>query len=388
MYPQGYIYRDWVVNALNDDMPYDDFLRLQIAGDQMELEQPYRHRAALGLFALGPVYYQDNGEQAKALADEWDDRIDTLMRGTQALTVSCARCHDHKYDPISMADYYGLAGIFASSEYRELPAVADEVIAAKRNADQAVQDQQLEINTLLAHHAPAARLKLIDQIPQYMLAAGKFVQSDSGGKKDKKQIEKVADDAKLNRELLQRWVAWLGEDAKSGPGAIDRTYLHPWREFLKTQQNATDRDEAKETAELTAIAQKLEADAASILHHRDELLRQFGDNFAFVSANDRATVEPGTIPLGNLFDDKKGALLTSAVVSDPFCSKASVGSLGVTRVAHGWGSDTQIADGIQFDFKSIGSDSRQHAEITNDGWSAQGGIRTQGKKCASSICRT
>ena len=90
MYPQGYIYRDWVVNALNDDMPYDDFLRLQIAGDQMELEQPYRHRAALGLFALGPVYYQDNGEQAKALADEWDDRIDTLMRGTQALTVSAS----------------------------------------------------------------------------------------------------------------------------------------------------------------------------------------------------------------------------------------------------------------------------------------------------------
>jgi hypothetical protein len=389
MYPQGYIYRDWVVNALNDDMPYDDFLRLQIAGDQMELDQPYRHRAALGLFALGPVYYQDNGEQAKALADEWDDRIDTLMRGTQALTVSCARCHDHKYDPISMADYYGLAGIFASSEYRELPAVSDEVVEAKRKADQAVQDQQLEINTLLAHNAPAARLKLIDQIPQYMLAAWQVVQSDSGGKKkEKKQIEKVADDAKLNRELLQRWVAWLSDDAKTGAGPIDRTHLNAWREFLKTQQNATDRDEAKESAELTAVAQKLQADAASILHQRDALLRQFGDNFAFVSANDRATVEPGTIPLGNLFDDKKGALLTSAIVSDPFRSKASVGSLGVTRVAHGWGNDTQIADGIQFDFKSIGSDSRQHGEITNDGWSAEGGIRTQGKKCASSIGRS
>ncbi len=387
MYPQGYIYRDWVVNALNDDMPYDDFLRLQIAGDQMDLEQPYRHRAALGLFALGPVYYQDNGEQAKALADEWDDRIDTLMRGTQALTVSCARCHDHKYDPISMADYYGLAGIFASSEYREVPAVADEVVEAKQQADQAVQDQQLKINTLLTHNAPLARLKLIEQIPQYMLAAGKVVQSDTGDKKEKKQIEKAADDAKLNRELLQRWVAYLSDDAKSGAAGANRTYLNAWREFQRTQQNASDRDEAKETAQLTAIAQKLKADAASILHQREELLRQFGDNFAFISAHDRATLEPGIIPLGNLFDDKKGALLTSAIVSDPFRSKASVGSLGVTRVVHGWGYDTQIADGIQFDFKSIGSDSLQHGEITNDGWSAEGGISTQGKKCESSIGR-
>ena len=74
--------------------------------------------------------------------------------------------------------------------------------------------------------------------------------------------------------------------------------------------------------------------------------------------------------------------------SDPFRSKASSDSLGVARVAQGWGTDTQIADGIQFDFKSIGSDSRQHGEITNDGWSAEGGIRTQGAKCASSIGRT
>ena len=272
MYPQGYAYRDWVVNALNDDMPYDEFLRLQIAGDQTKLEHSYRHRAALGLFALGPVYYQDNGEQAKALADEWDDRIDTLMRGTQALTVSCARCHDHKYDPISMADYYGLAGIFASSEYREVPAVADEVVEAKRTADQAVQDQQLKINTLLAHNAPAARMKLIDQIPQYMLAAWKVAQSQTSGKKENKQIEEVADDAKLNRELLQRWVVWLSGDAKSGPASTRRTYLDAWREFQNTQQNVTDSDKAKETAELTAIAQKLQADAGAILHQREELV--------------------------------------------------------------------------------------------------------------------
>ncbi|MBC7967063.1 MAG: DUF1553 domain-containing protein [Fuerstia sp.] len=387
-YPQGYLYRDWVVQALNDDMPYDDFLRLQIAGDQLDLEQPFRHRAALGLFALGPVYYQDNGEQDKALADEWDDRIDTLMRGTQALTVSCARCHDHKYDPISMADYYSLAGIFASSEYRELPAVPDEVVEAKKQADQAVQGQQLEIQTLLAQHAPAARLKLLDQIPNYMLAASTVLQLDSEARQEKKRIKEIADDAKLNPDLLQRWIAWLSESAEIGALGVDRSYLSEWREFRRREASVANRNDADRVAELTRIAEKLQADAASILGQREALLRQFGDNYAFVSADDRATVEPGIIPLGNLFDDRQGARLASAVSSDPFCSKASVESLGVDRVVQGWGHDTQIASGIQFDFKSIGSDSRMHGQVTNDGWSDEGGIRTQGSRCASTIGRT
>lgn len=384
MYPQGYIYRDWVVQALNDDMPYDQFLKLQIAGDQMNVSEPYRHRAALGLFALGPVYYQDNGEQDKALADEWDDRIDVLMRGTQALTVSCARCHDHKFDPISMADYYGLAGIFASSEYREVPAVPDEVVEARKRADQALQDQQLALNTMLAKLAPAARLKLTSTIPKYMLAAAKLVEADPKRKKDKKQIEKAADEEKLNRELLERWVAWLSEQPDSGAVKSDRPYLNAWREFRSTHPAV----EADGAEDLTQIAQQLQSQAEAVLSEREALLRQFGDNFAFVSAKDRATVEPGTIPLGNLFDDQKAALLSSALSTDPFRSAAKANSLGVDRIAHGWGGSTQIGAGINFDFTSIGSDSRQHGQITNDGWSSEGGIRTEGAKCGAGIGRT
>ena len=388
MYPQGFIYRDWVVQALNEDMPYDQFLRLQIAGDQVGVSEPYRHRAAAGLFALGPVYYQDNGEQDKALADEWDDRIDTLMRGTQALTVSCARCHDHKYDPISMADYYGLAGIFASSEYRELPAVSDEVVGARQKADKAVQEEQLAINMLLAKHAPAARLKLTSMIPRYMLAASKVLKADSAKKREKKLIEKTADDDKLNRELLQRWVAWLAEDAGSGAVGTDRPYLNAWRAFQDAQKSNASQSESERIAQLTQIAQQIQSDAESLISQRDKLTQWFGDNFAFVSAQDRATVEPGTIPLGNLFDDQKGALLSSAVSSDPFRATVTANSLGVHRIAQGWGGSTEIADGIQFDFMSIGSNALKHGQITNDGWSSDGGIRTQGSKCASSIGRT
>ena len=201
------------------------------------MPEAHRHRAALGLFALGPVYYQDNGEQEKAQADEWDDRIDTLMRGTQAITVSCARCHDHKFDPISTADYYGLAGIFASSEYRELPAVPAETVAAREQADRSVQAKQLEIDTLLTTEAPAARLKLISSIPAYMQAAWTAFQSKDSDRK--KVTEQIAADNKLNHDLLQRWIAWLSDAAGSGANGNARSYLTEWHTFRKSHGEAS-----------------------------------------------------------------------------------------------------------------------------------------------------
>ncbi len=117
-YSDGFRYRDWVVRALNADQPYDSFLQEQIAGDL--LDGPIfvpgdraERLAALGLFSLGPVYY------GRATADEIDDRVDTLTRGLLGLTVACARCHDHKFDPVGTADYYALAGVFSSTQYKE-----------------------------------------------------------------------------------------------------------------------------------------------------------------------------------------------------------------------------------------------------------------------------
>lgn len=117
-YPQGFRYRDWLVKAFNEDMPFDRFVQEQLAADMLPRTtdaERVENLAALGFFALGPVYYGD----AKKL-DQFDDRIDTLTRGLLGLTVACARCHDHKFDPISTKDYYSLAGIIASTEYVEL----------------------------------------------------------------------------------------------------------------------------------------------------------------------------------------------------------------------------------------------------------------------------
>ncbi len=143
MYPNGFRYRDWVVAAFNNDLPYDQFIVEQIAGDLLpstDETERVKRLPALGYFALGPVYYADAGCADKAAADEFDDRIDTLTRGFLALTVSCARCHDHKFDPISTQDYYALAGIFASSQYREAPLAADDIVRQYDDRAKALKD--------------------------------------------------------------------------------------------------------------------------------------------------------------------------------------------------------------------------------------------------------
>jgi hypothetical protein len=105
-----------VVQAFNSDMPYDRFVKEQIAADLLALPNRTANLPALGFFSLGPVYYGD----PKKL-DQYDDRIDTFSRGFLGLTMACSRCHDHKFDPISQSDYYALAGVFASTDYIEIP---------------------------------------------------------------------------------------------------------------------------------------------------------------------------------------------------------------------------------------------------------------------------
>ncbi|MAI73587.1 MAG: hypothetical protein CMM01_22175 [Rhodopirellula sp.] len=117
-YPNAYHYRDWVINAIANDLPYDQFIRLQLAADLIIPEDKQEH-VALGFLGLGPKYYRRNAPEV--MADEWEDRVDTVSRGLLGLTVACARCHDHKYDPIPTSDYYALAGVFASTEMFNRP---------------------------------------------------------------------------------------------------------------------------------------------------------------------------------------------------------------------------------------------------------------------------
>jgi Protein of unknown function (DUF1553)/Protein of unknown function (DUF1549)/Planctomycete cytochrome C len=121
-YPNAYLYRDWVIAALNSDLPYDRFVQLQLAADMFEGDDS-PNIAALGLIGLGPKYYSRRSLQV--MSDEWEDRVDVVSRGLLGLTVACARCHDHKFDPIGTEDYYALAGIFASTTMFNRPLAAD-----------------------------------------------------------------------------------------------------------------------------------------------------------------------------------------------------------------------------------------------------------------------
>ncbi|MFM9067172.1 MAG: DUF1549 and DUF1553 domain-containing protein, partial [Planctomycetota bacterium] len=156
-YPSGYQYRDWVVRSFNEDRPYNQFVFDQVAGDLLapnnapnstpaNPDSALARLPALGYFALGPVYYADAGCAPKALADEIDDRVDTLTRGFLGLTASCARCHDHKFDPITMRDYYGLAGVFASSKYQELPLVPAAEVQRFNDATARMKEQEKKLD--------------------------------------------------------------------------------------------------------------------------------------------------------------------------------------------------------------------------------------------------
>ena len=108
-YPYSYTYRDYVISAFNADKPYDRFVTEQLAADQLGLAENDPALAALGFLTVGPRFL--NNQQ-----DIIDDRIDVVTRGLMGMTLGCARCHDHKYDPVSMKDYYALYGVFESSE--------------------------------------------------------------------------------------------------------------------------------------------------------------------------------------------------------------------------------------------------------------------------------
>ena len=118
-YPFAYTYRDYVIAAFNSDLGYDQFVQQQLAADQIAGGNDRRALAAMGFLTVGRRFLLDQNEII-------DDRIDVVSRGFLGLTVTCARCHDHKFDPIPTEDYYSLYGVFASTvEPAELPLLAD-----------------------------------------------------------------------------------------------------------------------------------------------------------------------------------------------------------------------------------------------------------------------
>ena len=153
-------YRDWVVDALNADMPYDRFLLLQMAADQVP-DRTDEDLAAMGFLTLGRRFLG-------VKRDIIDDRIDVVCRGTMALTVACARCHDHKYDPIPTADYYSLYGVFASCREKVVPLSVSNVPDEAFDAELKKRTDALE--TLRQERRASTSARVRSRIGDYLQA--------------------------------------------------------------------------------------------------------------------------------------------------------------------------------------------------------------------------
>ncbi len=242
--PVAWRYRDWVVGAINKDRPYDDFLVEQLAGDLLVNDQCSEKRirellVATGMLVIGPKMLAEQ-DKAKMRIDIVDEQIDTITRTALGLTVACARCHDHKFDPISNKDYYAVAGIFAStktmanedfvSQWLERPLPSQAIDAARIAYQPQIDAKRAERDTLVA----AARQQVIDADPSSVPTA---------------EIEQhFSEDAKLRIAKANEELAELekGMPAHEMAMAVDEAKptdlpIHIRGNHLRTADSATSR---------------------------------------------------------------------------------------------------------------------------------------------------
>jgi hypothetical protein len=219
-YPNAFRYRDWVIQAFNDDLPYDQFVKAQLAADHLPEDEREEHLAGLGFLALSP---------------RGDDRVDVVTRTFLGFTVGCAQCHDHKYDPIPTKDFYSLQGVFASSAYHEYPLAPEEQVEAYKKAEKAIADEKEAITKFVKKQAEQLVDVLFVQTNEYMVAAWHVMQA--GGP----AVEAKAKDAGLDVEILERWVAYLESEK-------EHQFLDEWDAMV---QRGGALHEAEELAQAT-----------------------------------------------------------------------------------------------------------------------------------------
>jgi hypothetical protein len=220
-WPHAYRYRDWVVRAFNDDIPYNQFLRLQLAGDLLpEGEGGDREGklVALGFQGLGAEYHKGS-VPAQVRADELDDRIDTLTRGLLGLTVACARCHDHKYDPIPTRDYYSLAAAYNGAAWTVLTVSPPSEVARYRAWEKEGKEIQARIGQWTGQQRDALLRSQMQATGRYLLAAWQVRVLRQAGVAVREAD--LARREKLHALFLARSVAWLGVmKRKTVPGIV------------------------------------------------------------------------------------------------------------------------------------------------------------------------
>ncbi len=205
-YPYAFTYRDYVIDAFNSDKPFDQFIIEQLAADQLELTGEQRSAlAAMGFLTVGRRFMNQQH-------DIIDDRIDVVTRGFLGMSVSCARCHDHKYDPIPTADYYSLYGVFASSEEpAELPLLGEPQASPEYEAFlQAKAEKQKEVDQWLEERRLATENELRSRVADYLVYLAKTLPQYRKGK-----LQPQGKRGALRRPAVRRWQQYLANPADS-----------------------------------------------------------------------------------------------------------------------------------------------------------------------------
>jgi Protein of unknown function (DUF1553)/Protein of unknown function (DUF1549)/Planctomycete cytochrome C len=272
-YANAFRYRDYVVKSFNADKPYDMFLKEQLAGDLLPpsgSEGVDRDRLiATGFLVIGPKMLAED-DPVKMEMDIIDEQVDTVGRVFMGLTIGCARCHDHKFDPIPTADYYGLAGIFKSTR-----SMKNHSVVAMWNEHS--MSSKAELAALEAHRSEVARRKaeiksrvdrasaslLIEnrsRLADYLVAGWKWDRSrrlrkslgtDANSKSDRQALAELAAEGALNPRLIERWADVLTR-AKGDSGSIFQGWDDQTRDAEEKARRTQEAFEAAAKADLWA----------------------------------------------------------------------------------------------------------------------------------------
>ena len=195
---------------LNRDLPYDLFAKAQIAGDLLHSEEPGRFAGGLGLYGLSPRLP--------------DDRVDVTTRTFLGLTVACAKCHDHKYDPIPTRDFYSLQGVFQSTQSHEFPLASEAVVSEYQKRAKRIADLETDLKEFLNRETLQLGDILANQTSRFLEAARQVLG------KPRLPVADAARQAGLDAETLQRWINHLNTWPKELP------YLDDWPQRLQAPE--------------------------------------------------------------------------------------------------------------------------------------------------------
>ena len=335
----SHAYRDWVVRALNNDMPYDRFLLLQIAGDQLVegfKVQGSKSKVAEGATStaadsqlstlnsqpsrsdLAALGFLTTGRRFIGVTHEIiDDRIDVVTRGTMGLTVQCARCHDHKYDPISTADYYSLYGVFQSTADEmvqiEFPEKSDALAAFEKE----YRTRLDKLNTTMATRRAETAARIRARVTDYLLAQFELHKYPEEG------FDQILTDKDLIPATVRRWQAYLEQAKKRG----DPVWAL-WHAYASRPEKAF----AADAAQLPASNSHLQAAFASPPKSMREVAERYGKVLTAVEQQWQAALaaaKTNNAPPPSSLPDQEAEALRQVLYADT--SPAVVPDVGIVN---------------------------------------------------------